>query len=354
MNSKVGKVGKVMLDRRLKIFLHIVFWAYMFLSPMQYMRGTGMTMIQYLMNCLSPLLLMIVFYANYMWLTPKYFVQGKHRYYLMINVVMAVSFSVLLHYWMDYTRVLFQPGGLIPRNPDAIDEFFYYVRDLVNFGIFATAATCIALAQRWFWADNARKYAETARVRAEAAPEDATYLIIHIGFYSSTYGDADFLFFSKPFKTQTCVKEIALWPTYGQTDVTHCRFVWGDTRFPDFLPESIDADSLVPGDALEIEYTGELWLLDMGPRIAKIKDGEFVSAKVTHGPVHEVAVNNGVIGQPTGVSLDSMIEKTYAIAQDKALVPMSEVDSGYLVCSALNNEEARVLLTYDPRPDHNS
>ena len=190
--------------------------------------------------------------------------------------------------------------------------------------------------------------------RAETAPEDATYLIIHIGFYSSTYGDADFLFFSKPFKTQTCVKEIALWPTYGQTDVTHCRFVWGDTRFPDFLPESIDADSLVPGDALEIEYTGELWLLDMGPRIAKIKDGEFVSAKVTHGPVHEVAVNNGVIGQPTGVSLDSMIEKTYAIAQDKALVPMSEVDSGYLVCSALNNEEARVLLTYDPRPDHNS
>jgi sensor histidine kinase YesM len=74
---------------------------------------------------------------------------------------------------MDYTRVLFQPGGLIPRNPDAIDEFFYYVRDLVNFGIFATAATCIALAQRWFWADNARKYAETARVRAEADRTEA-------------------------------------------------------------------------------------------------------------------------------------------------------------------------------------
>ena len=168
-----SKVGKAMLDKRLKIFLHIVFWAYMFLSPMQYMRGTGMTMIQYLMNCLSPLLLMVVFYANYLWLTPKYFVQGKHRYFLMINVVMAVGFSVLLHYWMDYTRVLFQPGGLMPRNPDAIDEFFYYVRDIINFGIFATAATCIALAQRWFWADNARKYAETARVRAEADRTEA-------------------------------------------------------------------------------------------------------------------------------------------------------------------------------------
>ena len=171
--SKKEVIGKVMLDKRLKYFLHVVFWAYMFLSPMQYMRGTGMTMLQYVMNCMSPLLLMVVFYVNYFWLTPKYFVQGKHRYYLMINVLMAVSFSILLHYWMDYSRVLFQPGVLMPRNPDGIDEFFFYVRDLINFGIFATAATCIALAQRWFWADNARKYAETARVRAEADRTEA-------------------------------------------------------------------------------------------------------------------------------------------------------------------------------------
>ena len=151
--SKREVIGKVMLDKRLKYFLHVVFWAYMFLSPMQYMRGTGMTMLQYVMNCMSPLLLMVVFYVNYFWLTPKYFVQGKHRYYLMINVLMAVV--------------------LMPRNPDGIDEFFFYVRDLINFGIFATAATCIALAQRWFWADNARKYAETARVRAEADRTEA-------------------------------------------------------------------------------------------------------------------------------------------------------------------------------------
>ncbi|MBQ9570837.1 MAG: sensor histidine kinase [Prevotella sp.] len=118
-------------------------------------------------------MLMVDFYVNYTWLTPRYFVQGKHRYYLMINVVMAVSFSILLHYWMDYSRVLFQPGGLMNRNPDGIDEFFFYLRDLINFGIFATAATCIALAQRWFWADNARKYAETARVRAEADRTEA-------------------------------------------------------------------------------------------------------------------------------------------------------------------------------------
>ena len=171
--SKKEVIGKVMLDKRLKYFLHVVFWAYMFLSPMQYMRGTGMTMLQYVSNCLSPLLLMVVFNANYYWLTPRYFLQCKHRYYLMINVQMAVFVSLVLHYWMDYSRVLFQPGVLMPRNPDGIDEFFFFLRDLINCGIFATAATCIALAQRWFWADNARKYAETARVRAEADRTEA-------------------------------------------------------------------------------------------------------------------------------------------------------------------------------------
>ncbi|MBO4892716.1 MAG: histidine kinase [Prevotella sp.] len=118
-------------------------------------------------------MLMVVFYVNYFWLTPRYFVQRKHRYYLIINVVMAVSFAFLMNYWMDYSRVLFQPGVMMPRKPDGIDEFFFYLRDLINCGIFATAATCIALAQRWFWADNARKYAETARVRAEADRTEA-------------------------------------------------------------------------------------------------------------------------------------------------------------------------------------
>ena len=156
-----------MLDKRLKLFLHIVFWAFMFLSPMQYMRGTGMPMLQYLMNCMPSVLLMVVFYANYKWLTYRYFVEGKHRYYTIINFIMIVSFAVFLHYWMDFTRELFQPIGRGSRTPDALDDFMSFVRDCANFCIFATAATCIALAQQWYWADKALRNAEAARVAAE-------------------------------------------------------------------------------------------------------------------------------------------------------------------------------------------
>jgi sensor histidine kinase YesM len=156
-----------MLDKRLKIFLHIVFWAFMFLSPMQYMRGTGMTMLQYLMSCMPSLLLMVVFYANYKWLTYRYFVEGKHRYYTIINFIMIISFAIFLHYWMDFTRDLFQPSYRLTRTPDALDDFLSFVRDIANFCIFATAATCIALAQQWYWADKALRNAEAARVAAE-------------------------------------------------------------------------------------------------------------------------------------------------------------------------------------------
>jgi len=126
-----------------------------------------MTMLQYLMNCMPSLLLMVVFYANYKWLTYRYFVEGKHRYYTIINFIMIVSFAVFLHYWMDFTRDLFQPIGRGPRTPDALDDFLSFVRDCVNFCIFAAAATCIALAQQWYWADKALRNAEAARVAAE-------------------------------------------------------------------------------------------------------------------------------------------------------------------------------------------
>ena len=126
-----------------------------------------MTMLQYLMNCMPSLLLMVVFYANYKWLTYRYFVEGKHRYYTIINFIMIVSFAVFLHYWMDFTRELFQPIGRGSRTPDALDDFMSFVRDCANFCIFATAATCIALAQKWYWADKALRNAEAARVAAE-------------------------------------------------------------------------------------------------------------------------------------------------------------------------------------------
>ena len=83
------------MNRRIMILLHVAVWVLMFITPLTYMRGNGFSLLRYLMVCVSPLLIMIVFYLNYLWLTPRYFVTGKHRYYLLVNVVMAVSLGIV-------------------------------------------------------------------------------------------------------------------------------------------------------------------------------------------------------------------------------------------------------------------
>ena len=155
------------MNKRLKYFLHIVFWAYMFLSPLTYARGTGINMTQYVMNCMSPLMMMVVFYINYFWLAPYHYAAGKHRYFLLINTVLVICLGIGLHYWTDFTNNLFQPVSPTYKGLDNIEVFFFILRDIINLAIFATAATCIALSQRWYWAEQARNKAEAARTDAE-------------------------------------------------------------------------------------------------------------------------------------------------------------------------------------------
>ncbi len=160
MNNKIA-------NKHLEAFLHVAFWAFMFLSPLSYMRGRDVSLLQYLMNCMAPLLLMVVFYANYLWLTPRLFVTGKHRYFLLINLLLVVMLGIGLHYWMDFSREMFMHGEPRRHEPMAIDELLFILRDIVNLGIFAAVATAFVLGKRWLHNEQARNDAEAARTEAE-------------------------------------------------------------------------------------------------------------------------------------------------------------------------------------------
>jgi sensor histidine kinase YesM len=138
----------------------------MFFSPLTYMRGNGMSFLHYLMTCMSPLLMMIVFYVNYFWLTPRCFVVGKRRYYLLYNTIMVIAFGIILHPWVNYTNDLFMSH--LPRYKETnIDTFFFTVRDMLSLAMSAAVATAIVLATRWQHNEDARLAAENARVDAE-------------------------------------------------------------------------------------------------------------------------------------------------------------------------------------------
>ena len=153
------------INKHLAGACHMTLWAFMFLSPLTFWRGTGFTLPHYLMTCMQPLMIMVVFYLNYLYLAPRLFVAGKHRYDLLINIVLVFSLGAVTHYWMDYTNELY--GVPTTRVPDALDEIARILRDSLNLAIFAAGATALALARRWVTADQQLKAAEAERVQTE-------------------------------------------------------------------------------------------------------------------------------------------------------------------------------------------
>ncbi len=157
------------MNKRVEILVHAAVWAVLFLMPLTFFnRANGINLSHYLMVSMSPLLMMVVFYANYLWLTPHYFVTGKHRYFWVINIVMVIVLGILLHLWMSYTHDLF--GGRRPHHrpePEMFDFLIFIFRDMVNLAISAAIATALVLAKRWQKAEATLKDAETARATAE-------------------------------------------------------------------------------------------------------------------------------------------------------------------------------------------
>ena len=154
------------MNKHIAAACHFTLWAYMFLSPLTYWRGTNINWIHYLMTCMQPLLLMVVFYANYLYLAPKYFVAGKHRYDLILNVILITSLGIFLHYWMSLVNEMFVPK-VSWRSEDTIGAVAYILRDSLNLAVFAAGATALAVARRWVTTDQELQEAEAERAQAE-------------------------------------------------------------------------------------------------------------------------------------------------------------------------------------------
>jgi sensor histidine kinase YesM len=115
---------------------------------------------------MQALLLMVVFYLNYFILAPKLFVAGKHRYDLLINIVMISVLVTFLHFWLNWTNDMYMPY-LNKQSSDLVGTVSFILRDSLNLAVFAAGATALALARSWVTADQRLKELEAARAQAE-------------------------------------------------------------------------------------------------------------------------------------------------------------------------------------------
>ena len=87
------------MNNKYKICIHAAVWTVMFISPLMFMNhGAGTSWHQFLFMSAVPMSLMIVFYVNYLWLTPKYFATENKQIYWLVNIAMILSMGLRFIY----------------------------------------------------------------------------------------------------------------------------------------------------------------------------------------------------------------------------------------------------------------
>ena len=159
------------MNKKTTILLHAASWLAILCAPLMYIdRSTTFDVLRYLFFCMAPALLMVVFYANYLWLVPKYYIKGNRLHFSIANICMMITLAVFLHLWMDFGHTIFpQPHRLHKNFDNGEDEkaIIFAIRDIFNMTIAAAMATMMRLAENWHKSELARQEAEKERTKAE-------------------------------------------------------------------------------------------------------------------------------------------------------------------------------------------
>lgn len=156
------------MNKRIEILIHIAIWIVIILSPLMFMNhGRGISVSQFMLTTTVPLTFMAVFYIDYLWLTPRYFVTGHRMRFFVTNTFMVIVLGIALHLWMSLSHDML---GHNHREPPLILTVAFVIRDIVNLVIAAAIATLLHLALRWQTAEEARKEAELSNLRSQINP----------------------------------------------------------------------------------------------------------------------------------------------------------------------------------------
>ena len=153
--------------RPLEILIHIIGWGIMFGFPFFFVeRGNGnINWWAYVRHAAVPLSFMIVFYANYFLLVPRYLFQNQAKRYVVYHIILLCAIGVLLHLLQSLT---FDPSfAPKPKRAGMPPGWLFFLRDMLSLVFTIGLSAAIRMSARWTQNEAARKEAEKSRAEAE-------------------------------------------------------------------------------------------------------------------------------------------------------------------------------------------
>jgi len=127
-----------MNTRHFTVLSHLATWGVLFLLPMTFRK------LEYPALLIPPSLVVFMFYLNYLWLTPHYYMKGRKMVCWLANFVLVVGFTVAVHFLIG------------------VDRAFSF-----NLAVAVIIAVTMRMARHWQQSEEARLAAEAARADAE-------------------------------------------------------------------------------------------------------------------------------------------------------------------------------------------
>lgn len=155
------------------VAFHIVCWLLVAMPTVVFVPfHTHQSTVMYIMRLCLPLFLCIVFYTNYLWLVPLFFVKRRINIYICINLILVVSCTLSIDVLMERLRAMEEAAGwmmrpIIGKPPGTMALFFGFLRKVLPFLLSVVLATSLRLSMRWHKAETARKEMEMKKTEAE-------------------------------------------------------------------------------------------------------------------------------------------------------------------------------------------
>lgn len=157
----------------LVVAIHIISWLLIFCFPIAMVEWEdNANWLSLLRHYIVPLGSFILFYINYLYLTPRYFFQNQTKRFLLLNCLAILCMSILIHvghtYLMENSVHDFRPH--IPPPPDAwhfMGKHFAMIRHLVIMAFVVSLSTAIHISLRWRQTEKRLIEAEKQKTDAE-------------------------------------------------------------------------------------------------------------------------------------------------------------------------------------------